>query len=1429
MKKYSHHSGLSRVGAVIGALAAGLVLSVAVVAAAQISPATTAALATVQDVVQTSTNPNKPDAASWIHPDFAYPEASQSQLRAVALDSDLAADADGNVMIIVQLTDPDVVSYEGGLPGLEATSPKVTGAIQFDAQTPAAQAYMNYLADQQANFASAVAQVSPQARVLANYQAALNGVALKLPFADLAAVAQLPGVRALYKNEINHLDTDVGPTWIGAPSIWAQLGGQANAGEGVIIGVIDGGSWSPNPITPTLTYTDPLPSYDGTGYAFPFTSLTGITYTDYLGVCAPSGAQASDGTFVCTNKLIGGYWYNAGGIALPAEYDSPLDQDGHGTHTSSTAGGNVVSATIQGNPLGTISGVTPRARIIAYKVCWNENPADAQDGGCSSVDSVSAINQAILNGVHVLNYSISGGTSPTTDAVELAFLSARNAGIFVSTSAGNTGPGAGTVAHRSPWLNTSAAMQHDRTFRSDVVLTSTFTISMPNNLRGSSIASPYTGTIVLAPVQAGDPGFYPSRCLVPYAPGTFTAGEIVVCRRGINARVEKAANVATGGAGGFVLVNATANQGLALDTFIIPGVHLEQNATSFSQAGEDLVTFLLAATPTNTVTGAIGSFAATKQGDVMASFSSRGPSGLSIIKPDNAAPGVEILAGNAQEEYETYEVDGNLFAFFNGTSMSSPHTAGAGALLKALHPDWTPAEIQSALMTGAVEIVKENGTTPGDPFDYGAGRLNLTNSMMPGLLFNETGTNYQAYVSGTLAIENLNIPSLAQTQCAGLCSWTRTAENVYTATSTYTWAVVSATPGLTVTLDQVSYTVNAGATFAFTATADVGTLPLGTYAFARIVMHDSASGAEVAIPVAVLPAAGVLPQVDISTPRDSGGQDFTGQNGSALSPVVATIYGVADPQLTAGFAVGGDDADWDTNPLDPAFGWFLYTDTIPANTGRYVINTSNSTIADIDLAVLIDLNQNGVFQWPSERVAFDADGDANETVDLANLQAYAGYELLVGVYNWLGTGDADFDLRLWRATPTDGSLSVAGLPGSLSSGQVFTATAVYDHAMLEGETYYGLINIGTTGDETALGSVPVDIHRTDSEVKKTVDPTSGSALPGTVLTYTIVIENQDSVTRNFAITDVIPAGTTYVSGSLTGPNAVYDSGLNAILVSATVPGQIAGSDYVVEDSLTDPSLVSQSPFGGFLDLTAFGAPAARADNSLFIYTDVGCGLSFYDSANATPNAFQFATNGLVGPRAGMTVAPGPVPSPIPTVGQPDAFIAANWNDVSITNTVGITNAGRLGFVLSFGTPTCPTDYYWAFQFNRLHKKSDPSQVMDVQYVYNFAEPDIHWVQYGVVSGTFGAADGSVVGSENFAGTSGVAYTGPITSGLLLKYSRSTMAAPPITITFQVTLDNLAPGIITNVADYTVDAPYTTMMEVTAVYASNKLYLPIIRR
>ena len=665
-------------------------------------------------------------------------------------------DGEKLVSVIIKLDELSVAEYDGSHPGYAATSPSITGE-EIDSNSRAVQAWRAHLQREHAVFEGQLEAAVPGAEVTRSFEVVVGGVAAMVPASQVDAISKLDGVQGVFLDQLEQVDTERSPQFIGADDLWSAQGGQQQAGEGVIVAVLDTGAWPEHP-----SYSDPDPF--GNPYPAPpvvpgsngFGSGIARSTCDF----GNTAFNTNDVAFTCNNKLIGAYQfldtYKAFIGLIPTEFDSARDSNGHGSHTSTTAAGNGgVAASIFGNPLGTISGIAPRAHVIAYRVCGLR--------GCFQSDTVAAVEQAILDGADVLNFSISGGGSPYSDPVSLAFLDAYAAGVLVNPSAGNSGPGADTVAHREPWTLTVGASTTDRHFISTVILTAlnsdTLTLTGASVTDGISTATP----VVLA-ADFGD-----GLCLAPFPTGTFS-GEIVVCERGLIARVAKSFNVDAGGAGGLLLFNPVL-QGLATDNHFIPSVHLEVDA------GAALLDFLA------THTGETGTFTAgvatTVQGDVMAAFSSRGGPNqtLGISKPDVTAPGVQILAAHTPlPEDITGGLPGELFQAIQGTSMSAPHSTGSAALVKASHPTWGPGEIKSALMMTAKTggVFKEDGVTPGDPFDFGSGREQPFDASQVTVTIADTAANFVALED---SLWDANYPSLYVPVLAGRIIVDRTFQN----------------------------------------------------------------------------------------------------------------------------------------------------------------------------------------------------------------------------------------------------------------------------------------------------------------------------------------------------------------------------------------------------------------------------------------------------------------------------------------------------------------------------------------------------------------------------------------------------------------------------------------------------------------------------
>jgi subtilisin family serine protease len=758
------------------------------------------------------------------HTDEAVPAATDFGL-ATANDIAPVYGVSETGLYIVQFTEPSLASYTGGIAGLAATSPEATGARKLDANSPASRAYIQYLTDNQNQFAAELSQnLDRSVEVAFNYTGVLNAIAVAVSHGEAAQIAAMSGVSAVYGDTMRELTTDVGPIHIGAPSIWnAQTGsGSGTRGEGVVIGIIDSGINSQHPS---------FAATDGEGY----------THTNPYGAGVYKGWCAANAGF-CNSKLIAAYGLNPVG-------GNPEDIDGHGSHTASTAGGNKHDAifNVGITPYDIeLSGVAPRANIVAYKVC---NP------GCPGTASIAAVNSAITNDmVDVLNYSISGSDFPWNDPVDLAFLDASNAGIFVSASAGNAGPGASTVAKTGPWNAAVAASTINRVIAHTLDVTGP---TPPPALQGLA-AVPGENTAIAADING------PLRYVAAnntgctaFAAGAFT-GSLALIQRGGCTFAVKVTNAANAGATGVVMLNSVGGPPISMGglTGTPPAVMLDLDN------GLALRDYVLA-NPTSTtvrINTATSYLIDNDWEDIVAGFSSRGPSQYEILKPDYIAPGVNILAASM-----TMPGNPAQYEFLQGTSMSSPHGAGAAALMMGLHPTWSPAEIRSALASTATGgLLKEDGLTPADPFDVGSGLLALGGASNVGLVFDETGANYAAAnpaIGGDP--KTLNQPSMVDYDCAGSCTWERTVKSVLTEAITYT-ANISGPAGMVITVEPSVFTIPAGGTQTLTITADVSALAPGGYAFGSVALQTGPTVADTHMPVVVIPVSVPAPAIEVN-------------------------------------------------------------------------------------------------------------------------------------------------------------------------------------------------------------------------------------------------------------------------------------------------------------------------------------------------------------------------------------------------------------------------------------------------------------------------------------------------------------------------------------------------------------------------------------
>lgn len=818
---------------------------------------------------------------------------------------------DGRGTYIVVFDESPLATYESEVPGLAAPQMVVgkTGKLKLDVTSAQANAYVAHLEQQQMlhqrNIENAVGR---GLGVRMRMQHAVNAIVTDLSREEAARIERMPDVKLVEAYREYVMDTDTGPRHIGVEPVWTGSDkGSAGAfrGEGVVFGIIDSGI---NFGSPSFAAQDPV---DGYSHVNPLGS------GNFLGTC--QAGQVDEGR--CNAKLIGGYDFVCGapgnqcGVANIREEPGFGDTSGHGTHTASTAAGNQRVATYSGVSRR-ISGVAPRGNIIAYDVCYT-NTATGQ-GLCPSVSSVAAVNQAIADGiVDAINFSIGGGSQPWSEVVSLAFLSASNAGIYVAASAGNSGPGPNTLGHVEPWVSSTAAAQHGRgSF--GILMQVTGPAPVPSALTAivlneGSNGVAHTATIPASTPLVVSPTFAASDdgCNA-FAANTFQDA-IAVVRRGGCSFTIKTDNASAAGAIAVVIANNTSG-GLIPS---VPGTTVP--AFGAQQADGVALANFHTANPNATAMIGFPAVPLPNVADALASFSSRGPAGsFDLVKPDITAPGVSILAAYAGATITGFE---DLVDIISGTSMASPHQAGAAGLIRQARPSWSPSEIKSALMMTAVEeVFLEDQVTPADPFARGAGRVRVDRAINAGLVMHESGSNYLAADpanGGDPA--SLNQPSMARRSCGQSCVFTRTFRNtrsfaqVWRASlaglnGTVTPTMISVAPGQTAT---VQITINAAGIPA-NGVWNFGKLTLEPRVQSRIRSEAPLTALHLPIAVAVQPPVIVIPAIVNASvaagATGSGSTSIENQGGSPLNFTVdnsgtglVPIYEAARGAINSGF------------------------------------------------------------------------------------------------------------------------------------------------------------------------------------------------------------------------------------------------------------------------------------------------------------------------------------------------------------------------------------------------------------------------------------------------------------------------------------------------------------------------------------------------
>src|SRR5712691_2694972 len=673
----------------------------------------------------------------------------------------------------VILHDQPLASYDGHLSGYARTMP--APGQKLDLTSTAAQSYSSYLANQRSLAKGWLNTNAKEVQVVSEYSIVLNGLGVKLNGHSMNDLQRVSGAAVVAPVNTYHIDDDVSNNLINAPAVWTALGGQSNAGAGIKIGIIDTGIDQTHPFLTDNSLTVPA----------------GFPKCDAIDSAV--GTPDTQCKFV-SNKVI-----------VAKVFETLTNFDGHaaqahGSHVSGIAAG--VANTCAPFVGCTLSGIAPKAFLGSYNV-FPGNVLDA-----SSHDIAKAVEAAVADGMDVLNLSL-GGTANPSDVLVNAVNSATDAGVVLAIAAGNSGPGAGTID--SPGI-------------ADKVITvgastNPHFIGIPVTAMGIGTFGAALGefTNFVPAVTATYALTSPSNGCTAISQNL--SNEIALIRRGTCTFTTKVRNAQNAGAIGVIVINSQQGDPIAMGQDgttpvpTIPAVMVSiTNGNAMAAIAPNTVT-IDGTTPQEFFSDGAGA-------DFLASFSSRGPPLLQLpgvgigqpqdkIKPDVVAPGVNVYSSVPSFACASPP----CFAFFQGTSMATPHVAGSAALLIQLHPNWSPEQVKSALVNSAHRPVKSSTSTSAlsNPMSRGAGRIDLAAASQVSATLVTSPTS-SMLSNGQASFSFGQLQASSQTR-----SFTITLTSVSTSTITYAVSIMPAVAGPSITPSVTSLTLSAGGT----ATVDI--------------------------------------------------------------------------------------------------------------------------------------------------------------------------------------------------------------------------------------------------------------------------------------------------------------------------------------------------------------------------------------------------------------------------------------------------------------------------------------------------------------------------------------------------------------------------------------------------------------------------------
>jgi subtilisin family serine protease len=730
--------------------------------------------------------------------------------------------SENSVRVIIQLHDAPTAQFSGVNPNVSNVAAHQGQKVNF--KSNAAKEYKSFLEAKQQSVISSIKAFDASFNADLSYTAAFNGFAGVISKSALDQLAALSSVKAVFPDTIHHAQMDASLDLIGAIETWEQFGGKETAGEGIKVAIIDSGIRPENPL------------FSGEG----FEAVDPATL--------PTDDYCSEDPDFCNNKLIVARAAPVvdGFDVVDEEYASPLGFNGHGTHVAGTAVGNYGVMAERDGSEAEISGVAPAAYLMVYKGLYATPANPASSSGAGSM-LLSMLEASLEDGADIVNNSWGGGPGGTPSSFYAGVFEAMNdAGVVTVFAAGNDGPGDTTIGCPGCDDNvltvanttTGRLFANEMTIEGDTAIgtiPAVYSVGNPEIVLDAAVTAPvvYASEVDPANVEA----------CVPFADETAFEGAIALVSRGSCGFVDKITNAEAAGAIAVVVHNV---DGRGEAPFQMGGLSPAQTVPSWmipATTGQALASLVVESDdPVNvTIGNEVVRVVSDSLADIMNESSSRGPGGdPTFLKPNLAAPGTRIFSGESPDAPGHV---GENFSFKNGTSMAAPHVAGAAALLKQMHPDWSAQQIKSALVTSSIrDVLKEDAATAADNFDMGAGRLDLPRATSVELTYSDL--------------------SLVDADCYLSCEMSITVTNTSDSDVTVDATPMFNDPQISATVTPDMATLPAGASAEIMVSVDVSTAATGSWSFGGINWSDTdAATTDYFIPVALYPISSDEPSL----------------------------------------------------------------------------------------------------------------------------------------------------------------------------------------------------------------------------------------------------------------------------------------------------------------------------------------------------------------------------------------------------------------------------------------------------------------------------------------------------------------------------------------------------------------------------------------